>query len=253
MSILDSFTKKKSLAAGISQTAKARSAEGKIADSMYKAAYREYAEVLVGDALRADALYHWGFALLHHAKTKTDIEAFKLFEEAAAKFTFCLLLNPSYLGAAINGGVAYMDLARLIAVESDDEIYEQAKTFFEKANEIQGGSASYNLACIYALRNEEDACLKTLENARNKGSIPDAEEIMNDPDLDNVKEHPWFIEFIETLAKKAEADTTETTEAVAEPSASSEVETPVLEAQDSETDSEAVSDKQDDAESEETV
>lgn len=249
MSILDSFTKKKSLAAGISQTAKARSAEGKIADSMYKAAYREYAEVLVGDALRADALYHWGFALLHHAKTKTDIEAFKLFEEAAAKFTFCLLLNPSYLGAAINGGVAYMDLARLIAVESDDDLYEQAKTFFEKANEIQAGSASYNLACIYALRNEEEACLKTLENARNKGSIPDVEEIMNDPDLDNVKEQPWFVEFMDTLAKKTEVVATESTEVIAEPSANSEVETPASEEQDSET----VSDNQDDTESEETV
>lgn len=249
MSILDSFTKKKSLAAAISQTAKARSAEGKIADSMYKAAYRDYADALVGDAMRADALYHWGFALLHHAKTKTDIEAFKLFEEAAAKFTFCLLLNPSYLGAAINGGVAYMDLARLIAVESDDNLYEQAKTFFEKANEIQGGSASYNLACIYALRNEEEGCLKTLENARNKGSIPDAEEIMNDPDLDNVKEHPWFIEFMATLTPKTETVAKASTEVIAEQPASPEVESSAQEEQETET----ASDNQDNTESEITA
>ncbi len=216
MSILDSFTKKKALTAAINQTAKARNAEDKAADSLYKAAYRDYAEVLVGDPLRSDALYHWGFALLHHAKIKTDIEAFKLLEEAIAKFSFCLLLNPSYLGAAINGGVACMDLARLIAVDSDDALYEQARTYFEKANAIQAGSASYNLACIYGLRNEEQACLQALENAKNKGSLPDAEEIMNDPDLDNVKDQPWFIEFIEKLTEKAEAVTTESVEIVTE-------------------------------------
>lgn len=216
MSILDSFTKKKALTAAINQTAKARNAEDKAADSLYKAAYHDYADVLVGDPLRSDALYHWGFALLHHAKTKTDIEAFKLLEEAIAKFSFCLLLNPSYLGAAINGGVACMDLARLIAVDSDDALYEQARTYFEKANAIQAGSASYNLACIYGLRNEEEACLQALENAQNKGSLPDAEEIMNDPDLDNVKDQPWFIGFIEKITTKTETVAPESVEAVTE-------------------------------------
>jgi tetratricopeptide (TPR) repeat protein len=143
--------------------------------------------------------------LLHQAKAKTDLEGFKLFEEAIAKFSFCLLLNPSYLGAAINGGVAYMDLARLIAVDSDDELYEQARIYFEKANAIHAGSASYNLACIYSLREDDEACLKALENAKNRGSLPDAEEIINDPDLDKVKKQPWFMTFMGTLYEKPEA------------------------------------------------
>lgn len=216
MSILDSFTKKKALTAAINQTAKARHAEGNTADALYKAAYHDYADVLVGDPLRSDALYHWGFALLHQAKTKTDIDAFKLLEESIAKFSFCLLLNPSYLGAAINGGVACMDLARLIAVDSDDALYEQAKTYFEQANAIQAGSASYNLACIYGLRDEGEACLQALENAKNKGSLPDAQEIMNDPDLDNVKNQPWFIAFMEELAEKAEAVMSDSADIVTE-------------------------------------
>ena len=216
MSILDSFTKKKPLTTAINQTAKARNAEGKTADALYKAAYQDYAEVLVGDSLRSDALYHWGFALLHQAKTKTDIDAFKLFEEAIARFSFCLLLNPAYLGAAIDGGVAYMGLARLIAVESDDELYENARVYFEKANAIQAGSASYNLACIYGLRNEEEACLQALETAKQKGNLPDAEEIMNDPDLEQVKNQPWFVAFMEKLTEKAEAVTTENVDVVTE-------------------------------------
>jgi tetratricopeptide (TPR) repeat protein len=204
MSLLDAFTKKKTLNAAISQTAKARESEGKTADSLYKNAYHDYAEVVAGDPLRSEALYNWGFALLHQAKTKTGDEAVKLYQNAITKFSFCLLLNPSYLGAAINGGVAYMDLARLKAVDVQDELYELAKLHFEQANAIQAGSASYNLACIYGLRDEGEACLNALENSKSRGSLPDADEIINDPDMENVKNQPWFVEFMATVGEKSE-------------------------------------------------
>ena len=81
-----------------------------------------------------------------------------------------------------------------------------AKKQFEKANAIQAGTASYNLACIYGLRGDKDACLKALENARVKVTLPEAGEILNDPDMDAVKEQDWFVEFMESLNKKAEAE-----------------------------------------------
>ena len=227
MSLLDSFTKKKLLTAAINQTAKARESDGKVADSLYKSAYQDYAEALVGDLLRADTLYNWGFALLLQAKTKTDKEAIKLCEEAIAKFSFCLLLNPSYLGAAINGGVAYMDLARIKGVESHDELYELASSYFDKANAIQAGSASYNLACIYALRDEKAACLEALENAKNRGYLPDAEEIMADPDLDKAKTQLWFVMFMNALTEAVATEATE--EALIEAVESPEIEAEVVE------------------------
>ncbi len=219
MSLLASLTKKSKLNATIKQTAQARKSEGRTADGLYKAAYQGYAEVLQDDPLRAEALYNWGFALLHQAKTKTGDEAAQIYQDAIDKFAFCMLINPDYLGAAINGGVAYMDLARLIKAEPDDVLYELAKKQFEKANAIQAGTASYNLACIYGLRGNKDACLKALENARDKVTLPEAGEILDDPDLANVKEQEWFIEFMETLNKKTEADI-ENKEAVVNPPAS---------------------------------
>jgi hypothetical protein len=120
-----------------------------------------------------------------------------------------MLINPNYLGAAINGGVAYMDLARLNKVKSDHELYELAKKQFEKANAIQAGTASYNLACIYGLRGDKDACLKALENSRDKVTLPEACDILNDPDLVNVKEQDWFVEFMQSLNKKTEAENKE--------------------------------------------
>ncbi len=215
MSLIASITKKSKLKATIEQTAQARKSEGSTADGLFKAAYKGYAEVLQDDPLRAEALYNWGFALLHQAKTKTGDEAARIYQDAIDKFAFCMLINPNYLGAAINGGVAYMDLARLNKVKPGHELYELAKKQFEKANAIQAGTASYNLACIYGIRGDKDACLKALENARDKVTLPEASDILNDPDLVGVKEQDWFVEFMETLNKKMEAEA-ENKEAVVE-------------------------------------
>ncbi len=204
MSLLSSFTKRSKLTSTIKQATQARKSEGNVADSLFKGAYQGYAELLLDDPLRADALYHWGFALLHQAKTKTGTEAAKIYQDAINKFAFCLLINPDYLGAAMDGGVAYMDLARLNQVSSDDELYNLAKKQFETANAIHKGTASYNLACIYALRGEQDACLGALENSRDNGSLPALADMVADPDLSSVKEQQWFVDFIAALDKKAD-------------------------------------------------
>lgn len=226
MSIFSAFTKKSKLDASISQTNQARKNEGAKADQLFKSAYQGYAEVLHDDPLRAAALYHWGFTLLHQAKTKSGEEAIKLFEESIAKFSFCMIIDPNYLGAAIDCGVAYMDLARLKSVAPNDELYEMARKHFEKANSIQAGMASYNLACIYGLRGDSEACLKALENSRDKGSLPDPQDILNDPDLDNIKKQKWFSGFMESLNEKTNAEPSVAAEVVSteEQSAESKVE-----------------------------
>lgn len=218
MSLFASISKKSKLNATIKQTAQARKSEGNAADQLFKSAYKGYAEVMLDDPLRAETLYNWGFALLHQAKTKTGDEAERLYQDAISKFSFCMIINPDYLGAAINGGVAYMDLARLKAVGPDDELYESAKRQFERANAIQSGTAAYNLACIYSLRNNQDACLEALEISRNTGSLPDVAEIINDPDLGNIKEQEWFVAFITSLNQKneTEPETAKINDAVAE-------------------------------------
>lgn len=202
MSLLSLLNKRQTkLEASIKQTAQARISEGSTADNLFKGAYQGYAEVLLDDPIRADALYNWGFALLHQAKTKTGLEAAKIYQDAISKFAFCRLINPNYLGAAINGGVAYMDLARNQQDDVHSETYELAKKQFETANAIHKGTASYNLACIFALRGEYEACLQALEHSRDNGSLPDAAEIVVDPDMSRVYNQTWFFDFIEGLNK----------------------------------------------------
>jgi hypothetical protein len=208
MSLLSSFNKKSKLSATIKQTQQARKSEGNTADQLFKSAYAGYAEVLLDDPIRADALYNWGFALLHQAKTKEGDVAEAIYQDAISKFAFCMLINPSYLGAAINGGVAYMDLARLKGVAPEDNLYKLAQRQFETANAIHKGTASYNLACIYALRGDFEACQQALETSKNHGSLPDANDILNDPDMDNAKTQDWFTTFLDAITPASTEMTT---------------------------------------------
>ncbi len=200
MSVFSSISKGARLKSAIKKVAEARQSEGGKAEQLFKTAYQGFAKVVVGDLKTTEALYNWGFALLHEAKNKDIDQANTLYLEAIEKFSFCLLSAPSHLGAAIDGGVAYMDLARIKKVDSSDELYDKAMAFFTKAEHIQKGSAAYNEACIYALRGDKEACLSRLETAKEYGSLPDEQEVMNDPDMASFKDAQWFQEFFGTVA-----------------------------------------------------
>ena len=128
------------------------------------------------------------------------------------KFSLCDTVKPNHIGASLDKGVALMALAKVKGLSSDGDLYIKANESFLNAEEIQHGSASYNLACLHALHNKADACLESLEKARDCGLIPDEQDILNDADLNNVKKLSWFREFIASLADKEEpAKVTETT------------------------------------------
>lgn len=52
------------------------------------------------------------------------------------------------------------------------------------------------------LQNGGDACLNALEKAQEHGLLPDEQNIVNDNDLNNIKQLPWFAEFIVSLAEE---------------------------------------------------
>lgn len=199
MSLLSSIKKRSTLDAAIKQIAQARKSEAGKAEQLYKGAYQGFASVINGNLLFSEALYHWGFGLLHEARGKPPEQAANIYEDAISKFSFCLLTNPDYLGAAIDGGVAFMELARISPEPARPELYALAEDFFERAGSIQKGSAAYNLACIYALYGDSERCRQALLQAKEFGSLPDLQAIQNDDDMENVKQEDWFKEFTEVL------------------------------------------------------
>lgn len=209
MSFFDSLTGGSKLTAAIKQAAKARTKKGAQADFLFKEAYSGFGALLRKQSGAADILYHWGFALLHEAQINNNDRAIKLLDEASEKFSFCLTINPDFLGAAIDGGVCYMRLAEAMKAEPDDDFFDSAESMFLNAERIQKGSASYNLACIYGLRGDDEACQESLTKSRDHGSLPEIESILKDSDLKKVKEKAWFKKFIKSLQileKQAEAE-----------------------------------------------
>jgi hypothetical protein len=190
-------------------TFEAREEKGEKADQLFRQAYDNFSTISERSSNYADAVYYWGFAILHQAFTKPSNEAITIFEEAITKFSTCKTISPRHLGASIDNGVALMGLAKSKQVNLDNELYSKAKDSFDTAENIQQGSASYNLACLHALRNESDACLSALENARNYGLVPDEQNIINDEDLKNIKQLPWFTEYIKSLAEVKEEENNE--------------------------------------------
>lgn len=205
MSLLSSIKKRSTLDAAIKQIAQARKSEPALAEQLYKGAYQGLASVINGNLLFSEALYHWGFGLLHEARDAEPEHAPAIYEDAIAKFSFCLLTNSNYLGAAIDGGVAFMELARISPENSRNELYKLAEDFFEKACSIQKGSAAYNLACVHSLFGNLDASQTALLEARDNGCLPDLQVMLDDADLDNLKQTAWFKDFAQAIQSQPEA------------------------------------------------
>lgn len=201
MSLLSSLTQGSKLKSANKNVAAARKSEGNQADNLYQTAYKSFAELVADNTFLADTLHSWGFALYNQALTKEPAEAEPLFIESGQKFAFALLANPDSIKPAIDWGAALMAQATKLERDPSHQLYDLAIEKFMMAEAIFSGSASYNLACIYAIRGNHEACLKALEDSRDSSSLPSEEDILSDNDLSNVHGTEWFAEFIESLKK----------------------------------------------------
>ena len=146
-----------------------------------------------------DALYNWGMALLYTARLKQADEAKGLYEEAGKKFSYCLVAKADYLAAALDWGVALMELAALQDETEKEASYVLAKEKLTLADSIQTGVASYNFACLHAVHGDFDACKEALELARDYKNLPDEDDILNDADMQVAKTQAWFDDFIVSI------------------------------------------------------
>ena len=204
MSVLNYLLSGSKLKKAKNLSTEAHLAEGEKADQLFQEAYENFSSVSSSRVSYPDALHNWGLALINQAQKKSGEAAIKILEEAITKFNLCDTVKPDHLGASLDGGVALMGLAKAKGLGANDDLYVKAKESLLNAENIQHGSGSYNLACLYALHNDGDACLEALEKAKDCGLVPDEQDILNDADLDNVKQASWFGKFISSLADEEE-------------------------------------------------
>ena len=177
---------------GVALIELAMTKSGNEAEELYKEAFKKYE---LTTKYKQDYYYaynNWGNALMELAMTKSGNEAEKLYKEAFEKYKLATTYKKDLYQAYYNWGVALSDLAEIKSGNEAEELHKEA---FKKYNlGIKYGGDAYNLACLFAIRNQKAEALKYLDIALSRNEITinfveqdeDWEEFRNDPNFQNL-------------------------------------------------------------------
>lgn len=171
---------------------------GSEAEKLYEDAFEKYE---LTTKYKQDYYYaynNWGNALVKLAKTKSGSEAEKLYKEACEKYKQATTYKKDKYEAYHNWGNALVKLAKTKSGSEAEELYKEA---FEKYNlAIKHGGESYNLACLYAIRNQKAEALKYLERTLSRKEIT-VNFVEQDEDWKNLRNDPDFQDLLSRYKK----------------------------------------------------
>jgi tetratricopeptide (TPR) repeat protein len=172
-------------------------------DSLFTEAYQKYAEAVKIKPDKHEAFYNWAIALLDQARLKGNTpEGDNLFTEAYKKYAEAVRIKPDMHEAFNNWGFALSDQAKLKNNPSEREsLFNEASQKFIEVVRIRPDekSAYYNVACIYALKNDIIHTLEYLESWLKYNPDASKNKLDNDTDFDKIREVDAFINFREKL------------------------------------------------------
>ena len=173
----------------------ARIKSGSEAEELYEEAIEKYNLATTYKKDFYEAYYNWGNVLSELAKTKSSSEMEELYNEAFEKYNLATTYKKDFHQAYDNWGLALVELAKTKSGNEAEKLYKEA---FEKYNlAIKHGGESYNLACLYAIRNQKAEALKYLERTLSRKEITvdfveqdeDWKNLHNDPDFQDLLSH----------------------------------------------------------------
>lgn len=174
--------------------AKVGTESGTSATELYQQAAEQYQAASLVYPSRVETYCRWGHALVSWAQAAPTVP---LLMEAVERLQQAIRLDHRNTNARSNLAIAFVELAKLDSGSKRDANYQQAHEVLERVEEIEPGSASYNLACLSALLGDEHGCEFWLERAHEKRNLPKRAAFMTDPDLASVSGAPWFKNFVE--------------------------------------------------------
>ncbi len=177
----------------------ARTKTGEEADRLYALAGEKYQAALAIKPDDHEALNNWGAALGSQARTKTGEEADRLHALAGEKYQAALAIKPDDHEALNNWGSTLLFQVRSAQGESAKQLLSRAREKLLQAESIRPGAGAYNLACLSALQRDEKGSRAWLEKSRSEGQLPSRQHLVEDSDLDSVRESKWFKEFLSQL------------------------------------------------------
>jgi hypothetical protein len=150
----------------------------------------------------AGLLNEWGFVLDQRAERASGEEAARIRTEAQAKYEAGLAIAPNAEPILRNLGNLLIKQAKSAADGRREQLLASAVAKLGESAKLEPAE-TYDLACAFALRGDEERCRDNLENAERCDTLPDWSHLARDTDLDAMRDKPWFQELL--ARKKANA------------------------------------------------
>ena len=132
-----------------------------------------------------DTLTNWGNALDNSERHAEAIE----------KYALADAVRPDHPDTLNNWSIALMKSG----------LYDGALEVLDRLDAVDPARAAYNLACVHALKGQDEECRAALTRAEDLDALPSREHMEADSDLDAVRDTDWFRDILER-APSGEAD-----------------------------------------------
>ena len=173
--------------------------ESEEANRLFEDAYKKFERALRIKKDFYQALHDWGMTIGEQAKIKSGSEADELFAEAYRKLQEALKIKTDYYEALNNWGCLLLSQATTKTGEERELILAESLEKCNEAESVKAGSGSYNIACIFALREEPEKCKDWFHKSRKNDFLPTCEHLKQDSDLDSLRELEWFKDFLQEV------------------------------------------------------
>ena len=174
---------------GLALSELAQTKSGVETEALYKDSFEKYHHATLLKPDNHKAYNNWGVALFNLAQTKSGVEAEALYKDSFEKYNYATQLKPDDHEAYNNWGVALTELAQLKSGSEAEKLYNEAFEKFQQG--IKNGGSSYNLACLYAIRNKKEEALKYLERSLSRREVS-VEKVEKDKDWDGLRDDSDF-------------------------------------------------------------
>ena len=136
-------------------------------------------------------IYHVPPQTRNHITHELARSAFtqRLYNEVFEKYRQAIRIKPDYPDAYYNWGTVLTRLAQKKSGIEAEKLYAEAIDKYQQA--IKYGGSTYNLACLYAIRNKKEEALKYLEHSLEGGEIP-VDFVEKDTDWDGLRDDSDF-------------------------------------------------------------
>ena len=166
-------------------------------ETFFNKSFVEYEKALNLQPNHTNHLSNYGNALLCLARLKNDNI---LFNKAFVLYEKALKIQPQNTNYLNNYGFALIGLAKL---EIDEDLFTEAFKQYQNALKILPNQ-TYNLACYYSIKNNQELCKENLLNAEKHNTLPSNphKHLSEDQDLNNIRQEQWFNDLLERLKEK---------------------------------------------------